>query len=386
MQSTCSATGSRESTHLNTSPHKAMAENYIVKLSAVRTTLPLLFYTLRRFGQISHKCSGEDEVVYAFVNIFRHLLTTICTPSQADPHHGDSTFPIGRPKTSIRQPNNMIFTEEVGSPDSKSCAACKRRGIACDYNLPQCTNCVKTQISCTPASSKPTSDATVHLVQNVAAQELCRLAVTFFSAVCETTANHETIQGTIREPIRDGCLFLFYKKVGQVLRAFTRNSEYSLPSHPSNNPNTRDQMSTELSREIQETEQFQEALAPILIKILQQVQPLVSESYRNTGTITQITDKIARNNDIDIFRNSTDSLMTTARKTLQRTLCNSVFGDESNTKFRPALKAPYPPDDDGNEFPTMELPDENIQTWFKHQVWRIVGWDVLIEGIKLGEN
>ena len=117
----------------------------------------------------------------------------------------------------------------------------------------------------------------------------------------------------------------------------------------------------------------------MLIDILEEVQSLTSKSYHGAGTISDISDKAVRIDAIDTFRNSTEPLIATARKTFQRTLCNSIFGDDSNTRFEPALKSIHPPDGDGAEIPTMDLPDEDVQTWFKHQVWRIVGWDVLIE-------
>ena len=63
----------------------------------------------------------------------------------------------------------------------------------------------------------------------------------------------------------------------------------------------------------------------------------------------------------------------------QHTLLRAVFGDDdpTNTDFMLALRFPRTEkSDDGHDWGN-HLKKEEIRDWFKHEVWRLVGWDVL---------
>lgn len=71
-----------------------------------------------------------------------------------------------------------------------------------------------------------------------------------------------------------------------------------------------------------------------------------------------------------------------ARERLQRTLIRCMFGEEGgeDDEFNdclnmPALKGP--------QFPTPKVKEQEIQEWFKEEVWRLLGWETLSREIEM---
>ena len=349
---------------------------YIARSSAIERVLPTLATTLRRLGHLPHSKSVESPVIHAFVKVFRGLLEMVCRLSTASYWFQNAAISGERKYTHSGRSEVTQSTKVVKPQYRTPCFRCKRRALTCDYASPTCTNCVKSREKCSLRRSKPTSAAIVPSIQKDVVQGLCKLAVTFFACLYEPVS--------IFPPIQDGCLFLLYEKVGQGLRAFTKDSEYDKVPQPDNGQTLIHHGPAVSNGDNREDEKVLEARAPHLIWILDRVQALVAKQYNMPNMETQVSHKAARTITIDTFRSSNEKLTVEARKKLQNTLVDVVFGSEADSPYKPALDRSHSPTDD--DVSTSDLPDVEIQDWFKHEVWRIVGWDVLIEHIQWGED
>lgn len=74
---------------------------------------------------------------------------------------------------------------------------------------------------------------------------------------------------------------------------------------------------------------------------------------------------------------SKDNLAITAKERLQSTLVNCMFGardGEEEDPFLDCLRKPTP----GDSLPPLPAVKEaEVQDWFKEEVWRLLGWDIL---------
>jgi len=72
------------------------------------------------------------------------------------------------------------------------------------------------------------------------------------------------------------------------------------------------------------------------------------------------------------------------KMTLQHTLLNAVFGAQTG-EFMHALREPCFLSDnlnvDADVHTLASMDDGNVRDWYKHEIWRCVGWDVLINHI-----
>ncbi|EME86135.1 uncharacterized protein MYCFIDRAFT_82074 [Pseudocercospora fijiensis CIRAD86] len=71
------------------------------------------------------------------------------------------------------------------------------------------------------------------------------------------------------------------------------------------------------------------------------------------------------------------SLSLSARESLQRTLVNCVFGvreEGDDDLFKECLKMPHARMD---SIPLPKIKEANVQDWFKDELWRLLGWEIL---------
>ena len=118
-----------------------------------------------------------------------------------------------------------------------------------------------------------------------------------------------------------------------------------------------------------------EAQAPYLIWMLSRTMGLstsmsfankpITSSGRRSGTARQ-----------DISRGA---LYADAHIRLQHTLVRAVFGERLAAKFEPALEPPLISSGDDDLWTDLDPQIETVDVgdWFKDEVWRLVGWDVL---------
>ncbi len=165
--------------------------------------------------------------------------------------------------------------------------------------------------------------------------ELCRLLITMAASLEVSNLMHQNII--------DGLLFFLLTRVGQLLFVFSDDIQ-------AQNKTTTSHL-------------FQGNFVPEgphLIFLLTHLTPLI--------------------------RSASLVLAKKAKMTLQHTLLNAVFGAQTGD-FVHALREPYfPPDNldadaDADVHTLASRDDGNVRDWYKHEIWRCLGWEVLADHI-----
>ncbi|KAF2821952.1 hypothetical protein CC86DRAFT_357872 [Ophiobolus disseminans] len=66
-----------------------------------------------------------------------------------------------------------------------------------------------------------------------------------------------------------------------------------------------------------------------------------------------------------------------AKDRLQRTLVACMYGSSSDDEFLDVLTKPIPAMRVGNLQNVGKIQDEDVEQWYKEEVWRLVGWDIM---------
>ena len=166
--------------------------------------------------------------------------------------------------------------------------------------------------------------------------------------------------------IIEGCLYFLLQSVGKVLEVFVFGEQQSdtRSAGPHNHPpseSPRNCSLPDMNLLIAESE------ASSIIPILQQAMAFrIPRSLQRASAHSQI-------------RTSQSSLLRKPEQQLQHTLLRATLGDHAGD-FMNALK---PPSGQAIKLEDHGLSpgQENIREWYKHQVWRLVGWEILREQI-----
>jgi len=307
------------------------------KLFALGQIFPKL---LAGLDKLIHSPRGkvlEDRVIYSYVQIFKGLLQRICSiaTTRAKEHLAATQ-------------GKELQSTDPGSPHIRSaktpCSTCRDRALKCDARMPKCRNCSRLKQVCrngTPASSAHTSvPKPVNLPPVNQIMKLCELEITMLR--CLNLRNQEHAE------VLQGFFCILCEKVGHGLKKFVFDSEYDGLSQEldSNRAST--------SHHEREDDGAIEAQGPYLVWILEQTKFILSRH--------------------DLSDDPDQSLSNT-RNRLQNTLLKSVFGQEASIAFEPSLQAPPAPTD--ADIVGLKLPHVELKNWFKHEVWRLLGWGVL---------
>ena len=199
----------------------------------------------------------------------------------------------------------------------------------------------------------------------------CRLAISLMLTLDPAKTTHKKIL--------EGCLYLLLTRVGKVLRDFTIGASpfgnVSKVATPDHDPYQEErQLNVSGAASNTAASVVSDAQAPYLIWMLGHVPSFSSSmSPAPNGTTTSLGHgrQIQPNGSYCTMYND-------AHLQLQRTLVRAVFGEEVAASFQPALE---PPDvlSDEDLVTDFEIPTEtaDMRDWFKNEVWRLVGWDVL---------
>lgn len=112
--------------------------------------------------------------------------------------------------------------------------------------------------------------------------------------------------------------------------------------------------------------------APYLIHLLAR---LMNAAPAHLGAI--ISTKTGRPKQANNKGSMKGALALTAKDRLQRTLVHCMFGTEGvddQSPLRDCLKMPAAPD---TPLPMPKVKEAEVQEWFKEEVWRLLGWEVL---------
>ena len=206
----------------------------------------------------------------------------------------------------------------------------------------------------TRAKPKVSSRAKISQTQDKSIKTLCR----FFNILIAALDNNNPTDNQILE----GFLFFLLHRIGTTLRVFVFGDDANnilplkpVPHHPYSTRNY-------------EERQNAEAQAPYLIFILSHTIHAATHRPSLTTTASHVS-----TNPPVINRTHPTST------SLQSTLLTALFGPACAAEFPDAL--PNPETQIQNDWVGMDAmssgSEDEVADWFKSEVWRIVGWDVL---------
>ena len=202
--------------------------------------------------------------------------------------------------------------------------------------------------------------------------KLCKLGITMLFHLDPMKFTHKEIL--------EGCLYLLLTRVGEVLKDFTIGDKpFGIDQRDTtsrNNSHPREGRQFRVSSAASDAE-ASEAQAPYLIWMLNRTQRFSSSMSPATNAITTSRDDHRQENAAQP-ESSRNAFYDDACIRLQHTLVKAVFGEQAAASFEPALQPPHslPDDELMTEFET-QTETTDVRDWFKNEVWRLVGWDVL---------
>ena len=318
------ATDTHDHEHdVHTSPLEA-EEAMISKMSVVARLLPILLKSLDGLGQSDNGSRLQGSVIYTFVKTFKEILERICRLAGIHRHEHAETPPT--PNISARRRGNQSHRRTPMAPSDR------------------------------PIGQSPLLTS------------LCELAVAMAATLDTTKLAHARIL--------EGCLFTLMTIVGCELKRFVfggdENSILARGTFESQTPGP--------EREQGQADHTIEAHAPYLIYVLEQFQKLGSDQA-SPAPEAPLTSTQPQHENSSVLPPGTPGILSDmARKKLQHTLINAIFGENPLGALVPALQAPEKP---ANQRQVTEMESKDVRDWYKHQVWRLVGWDVLREHLGL---
>jgi hypothetical protein len=182
----------------------------------------------------------------------------------------------------------------------------------------------------------------------------------------------------VHQKIFDGLVFVLFERVGRRLYYFTfgQHRSTSIEGNILAPPEPRDE--AEAARRDADalgTRLEVKALVLILERAMglapnhlnpQNARPgqTSNRPVRTMSTKTPVTNTRAR-------------LSPLAKDRLQRTLIACMYGNNTNDEFLDVLTKPVPAMRLGSLQNVAKIDDKDVGTWYKEEIWRLVGWDVL---------
>ena len=310
----------REATHPQVEP----ADTIEQRLAPIAQLFPHFLLHLHTLSQFSGSGNLCGQVVYNFIDVFRVLFQRI------------HDLAVANAKANIDKSMTTTKQRDSGRKRQRTASASDER----------------------PATSP-------------IIMKLCKLVVSMLLHLDPTKSTHEAIF--------EGCFYLLLTRVGQVLKDFTIGARpFGINEDAttrSQNPHAREGRQLRISSAAGD-EEASEAQAPYLIWILHRTQRL--SSRMRPALSTSITHDHLGQGETAQPGSPHNAIYDDARTRLQNTLVRAIFGDQFAASFEPALKPPrIPPDGDISKELDTQMDMADIKDWFKNEVWRIVGWDIL---------
>ena len=203
--------------------------------------------------------------------------------------------------------------------------------------------CVPSRVNGRQVEEAESRDSTkVSFRQSRTILDLCELNIAMTTALKPT----KPMQARMLE----GCLSILLTRVGRGLKSCL----FGVTDHDTIDDQTRDP-----ERDQEEADHALEAQGPYLIFILERVpKPMDSGSLQPSGS----------------------ALLRSAKKKLQNSLLNSVFGETALGLIKPSLELPKPPTN-LHHFAGVEAVE--VRNWYKSEAWKLVGWEVLDDYLRM---
>ncbi|KAJ4366721.1 hypothetical protein N0V95_000050 [Ascochyta clinopodiicola] len=220
-----------------------------------------------------------------------------------------------------------------------------------------------------PKKAKTTIPAKVPK-ESVPARALAHLLIGFLGFLEKTNPLHQQIF--------DGFVYLLLERVGRRLFYCTfgrhRSSTVEGDLQPSPEPRSAEEAVK------QDTEALGTRLeVKALVLVLERAMGLAPNHMNSqTSTASRSQKKLGRTLSLKNLPSiSRARLSPLAKDRLQRTLVACMYGDKMDDEFLDVLMKPMPSIRLGSLQNVARIEDKDVEDWYKKEVWRLVGWDVL---------
>ncbi|KAL1799393.1 hypothetical protein ACET3X_003430 [Alternaria dauci] len=228
----------------------------------------------------------------------------------------------------------------------------------------------QTFLSPRPPPNKTKTKAPPVVKESAPARAVAHLLISFLGFLEKTDSVHQKIF--------DGFVFVLFERVGKRLYYFTfgQHRSTSIEGNILPPPEPRDAAEA-TRRDIDALAIRLEVRA--LVLILERAMGLAPNHMNpQTARPSSASNRPARTMSIKTTVTSTRArLSPLARDRLQRTLVACMYGNNTNDEFLDVLTKPVPAIRLGSLQNVAKIDDKDVQTWFKEEVWRLVGWDIL---------
>ncbi len=293
------------------------------KLLAIARIFPYLLRSLHKLEQTAEGELLQGQVIYSCIETFRDLLQHICNLSVTQEDNRNPLPPISH---KVSKPRVGVSTQS-------------------DRPYPQPHN-----------SAEMDGDLL----------KICNLLLTLISNLDTNIATDDAIL--------EGFLFFLLNRIGTALKIFVFQNDY--PEDFLGVPDSGSPI-TAIHPDYDEEQRNAKAQAPYLVYLLDRLDPIVA-----TGT-RLFTDASSSSPEIKSTTSPRRILTKIPSTALQSTLLHAVFGASAErADFSDSLTIPLPPEENAcSAFAEKALErhgkDRGVEDWFKMEVWRVVGWDVL---------
>jgi hypothetical protein len=221
-----------------------------------------------------------------------------------------------------------------------------------------------------PPSKKGKAKVLSSVKESVPARAVAHLLISFLGFLEKTDPVHQKIF--------DGFAFILFERVGKRLYycTFGRNRSNNIESNILPIPEPKND--AEIAR------RELDALAlrldiKALILILERAMGLApnhmnSQAARPSKNPSRLERTLSVKS---LARTSRARLSPLAKERLQRTLVACMYGREGDDEFLDVLTKPVPSMRLGSLPNVAKIEDKDVESWYKEEVWRLVGWDIL---------
>jgi hypothetical protein len=203
--------------------------------------------------------------------------------------------------------------------------------------------------------------------ESVPARAVAHLLISFLGFLEKTDSIHQKIF--------DGFAFILFERIGKRLYYFTfgQNRSTSVKGNILPPPEPKD----EAESEKRETDALATRLeVKALVLILERAMGL-APNHMNPQT-SKTANKATRTLSVkNLVTTSRARLSPLAKERLQRTLVACMYGEKAEDEFLDTLTKPMPSMRLGTLQNVAKIEDKNVESWYKEEVWRLVGWDIL---------
>jgi hypothetical protein len=182
----------------------------------------------------------------------------------------------------------------------------------------------------------------------------------------------------IHQQVFDGFVYLLLERVGQRLFYCTfgrhRSSAVEEDIEPLPQPRSPEE-ATKRESEALGTRFEVKALVLVLERAMGLVPTHMNPQTSNPGKSQK---KIGRTLSLkNLPTISKARLSPVAKDRLQRTLITCMYGDKVDDEFLDVLTKPMPSTKLGSLQNVARIEHKDVEDWYKKEVWRLVGWDIL---------